>query len=51
MKKRKVFVKMEAVCRNCQGTGEKHNDTCEICEGSGQVLITKDIIITITPSK
>jgi DnaJ-class molecular chaperone len=61
MKTRKIHINAEAICRNCKGTGQCITrdpreddvpiDICEICEGSGMVLVHKEIIVTITPLK
>jgi DnaJ-class molecular chaperone len=50
MKTRKVEVRSEAICRNCQGTGKRDNKTCAICAGSGHVLVVKEITITVIPN-
>jgi len=42
------------VCRGCKGTGISLQDgisECTTCEGSGMVLITKDIQISVKPYK
>jgi DnaJ-class molecular chaperone len=51
MKTRKISISAEALCRNCRGTGEANQETCDICEGSGMVTVQKDINVTITPLK
>jgi DnaJ-class molecular chaperone len=51
MKTRKVEINLEAVCRNCNGSGQSKNNVCEICDGVGVVNIHKDIYITVTPAK
>lgn len=56
---------MIELCRDCEGTGivyifpewdifkqtEPEACTCSLCEGSGRVQVSKQIIITINPFK
>ncbi|MDX9907091.1 MAG: hypothetical protein RBS55_10935 [Bacteroidales bacterium] len=48
------------VCRNCTGSGgqgrqfvsgQRTWDWCPICEGSGRVVVTKEIHIKVEPYK
>lgn len=53
-----------AICRDCEGTGviiipgenlghgnyaEETRKTCATCEGSGMVMVTRTVHVTITP--
>lgn len=56
-KYRTEYPKEIEVCRNCQGRGKTleyslfhgRGDTCPVCEGSGRIIKTKTVIITIEP--
>jgi DnaJ-class molecular chaperone len=49
MKQRTYKIETEAICRNCQGGGQKLGKVCAICEGGGQVTVKKVVTITILP--
>ena len=50
-----VLIERIEICRNCQGAGElkypTHKIECGVCEGSGKVLVRKEIKITILTIK
>lgn len=50
-----IKVERIEICRNCQGAGQlkypTHAVDCEVCEGSGKVLVRKEIKITILTIK
>lgn len=66
MKRKGYITNTTAVCLDCNGEGTiiingahighgryepDTKETCETCEGSGLVTVTKNTVITITPKK
>lgn len=45
------LIELRDICRHCAGTGEQEGQLCPTCEGSGMVLVTKDIQINVKPYK
>lgn len=39
------------VCRNCKGTGTISGSKCAVCQGTGRVVVSKEIHIKVEPYK
>lgn len=51
MEKKKMIITYEAPCKQCGGLGAYQLEPCTMCGATGYVDITKNIDITVAPSR
>lgn len=45
----KVIEDRLCICRKCNGTGEVDGKKCDQCEGTGRVIVSREVKTTIRP--